>query len=114
MTDPAETVSQVLRVVDLAGVLGNAILGGIAARSAKLDMVGFTVLAILSGLGGGMIRDTLLQRGTPVALTDPYYLILAVAGAALAFMVPVKGRWPHRGLALIDAQIGRASCRERV
>jgi uncharacterized membrane protein YeiH len=26
------------------------------------------VLAILSGLGGGMIRDTLLQRGTPIAL----------------------------------------------
>jgi uncharacterized membrane protein YeiH len=37
-------------------------------RAARLDLVGFMVLAMLSGLGGGMIRDTLLQRGTPVAL----------------------------------------------
>jgi uncharacterized membrane protein YeiH len=103
VTDPTETVNDVIRVVDLAGVLGNATLGGIAARSAKLDLVGFVCLAILSGLGGGMIRDTLLQRGTPVALTDPYYLILAVTGAAIAFVVHIRGRWTHRVLTLIDA-----------
>ncbi|MTB71000.1 hypothetical protein GGG17_03230 [Arsenicicoccus sp. MKL-02] len=38
----------------------------------RLDPVGFAVLAILSGLGGGMIRDTLLQGGPPVALTDTW------------------------------------------
>ncbi|MEO6941454.1 MAG: TRIC cation channel family protein, partial [Terrimesophilobacter sp.] len=63
---PALGISDAIRVVDLAGVLANAILGGIAARAARLDIVGFVILAILSGLGGGMIRDTLLQQGTPV------------------------------------------------
>jgi uncharacterized membrane protein YeiH len=84
-------------------VLGNAILGGIAARSARLDLVGFVVLGTLSGLGGGIIRDTLLQRGPPVAPTDPYYLIVAIAGATVAFVVRFTGRWSTAPLTLIDA-----------
>jgi uncharacterized membrane protein YeiH len=64
------TVGEFLRVIDLAGVFANALLGGIVAREQRMDPVGFVVLAILSGLGGGIIRDTLLQHGPPVALTD--------------------------------------------
>lgn len=102
--DPAvENLNDVIRAVDLAGVLGNAILGGIAARAARLDLMGFGILAILSGLGGGIIRDTLLQQGVPVALTDPFYLVLAIAGAAIAFLVPLHGKWTQRPLVLIDA-----------
>ena len=99
----AETFNEVLRFVDLAGVLANAILGGIAARSARLDLVGFVILAVLSGLGGGIIRDTLLQQGPPVALTDPAYLGLAIAGAVIAFFVPFRGQWSQRSLVLLDA-----------
>lgn len=60
------TMTDLFRAVDLTGVFGNALLGGVVARSEKLDPVGFAALAVLSGLGGGMIRDTLLQRGAPV------------------------------------------------
>ena len=47
------------------GVFFNAILGGVLARSYRLDAIGFAVLAVLSGLGGGIIRDLLLQAGPP-------------------------------------------------
>jgi uncharacterized membrane protein YeiH len=63
-------VTDLFRALDLTGVFANAVLGGVIARKAKLDPVGFVALAVLSGLGGGLIRDTLLQRGTPIALTD--------------------------------------------
>ncbi|WP_374021894.1 trimeric intracellular cation channel family protein [Mycobacterium sp. HNNTM2301] len=93
------TLADLFRAVDLTGVFGNALLGGVVARKEKLDPVGFAALAVLSGLGGGMIRDTLLQRGTPVALTDYAYLLTALAGAAFAFAFRVEGRvwnwvWP--------------------
>lgn len=102
--DPAvENLNDIIRGVDLAGVLGNAILGGIAARSARLDLVGFGILAVMSGLGGGIIRDTLLQGGVPVAFTDPYYLILAIVGAVIAFVLPLGGKWTQRPLTFIDA-----------
>ncbi|WP_241981874.1 trimeric intracellular cation channel family protein [Cryobacterium ruanii] len=103
MNTESETLFEVIRFVDLAGVLANAILGGVAARTARLDIVGFVVLAIMSGLGGGMIRDTLLQQGSPAALLDPAYLIIAILGGVIAFFVTFNGRWTRRVLLLLDA-----------
>lgn len=97
------TLSPWIGVVDLAGVLANALLGGIAARAARLDIVGFVILAISSGLGGGMIRDTLLQQGTPVALTDPVYLSTAVIGAVIAFFIAFTSRTSRLLLLLLDS-----------
>ena len=83
-------VTEAFRAVDLTGVLANALLGGVVARAERLDPVGFGILAIVSGLGGGLIRDTLLQRGTPIALTDYAYILTALAGALIAFSVRIE------------------------
>ncbi len=96
----ADTVSDALRVLDLIGVFANAMLGGVIARAAKLDALGFATLAILSGLGGGIIRDVLLQHGTPVALTDYAYVPTALAGALAVYLIKVEGPvwdrvWPY-------------------
>lgn len=96
-------VTDLFRALDLTGVFANAVLGGVIARRSRLDPVGFLVLAVLSGLGGGIIRDTLLQHGTPVALTDYAYMLTAFAGAALAFVVRVEGRWWDRAWPVVDA-----------
>jgi uncharacterized membrane protein YeiH len=96
-------VSDLLRALDLTGVFANAMLGGVIARREKLDPIGFATLAVLSGLGGGIIRDVLLQRGTPVALIDYAYLFTAFGGAALVFAVRVEGRLWDRLWPVIDA-----------
>lgn len=85
-------VSLMFRIVDLTGVLLNAIIGGLVARERRFDIVGFVLLAIVSALGGGMLRDVLLQAGRPLALTDPQYLLFALAGAVVAYLVNVEGR----------------------
>jgi uncharacterized membrane protein YeiH len=97
------TVTEVFRALDLTGVLANAILGGVVARRERLDPVGFAALAVLSGLGCGLIRDTLLQHGTPIALTDYAYLLTALAGAAITFLVRVEGRFWDRTWPVVDA-----------
>jgi uncharacterized membrane protein YeiH len=103
MTVSGTAIAETFRVIDLIGVLANAVLGGVVARSERLDPVGFGVLAILSGLGGGLIRDTLLQAGTPAALVDPSYILTALAGAALAFVLHVEGRAWDRLFPFVDA-----------
>jgi len=103
MTSAEVPVSDLFRALDLTGVFANAMLGGLIARREKLDPVGFAVLAVLSGLGGGMLRDTLLQHGTPVALTDDAYLLTALAGAGLTFLGRVEGRWWDRVWPVVDA-----------
>jgi uncharacterized membrane protein YeiH len=97
------SVTEALRWLDLTGVLANAVLGGVIARSARLDPVGFATLAILSGLGGGVIRDVLLQHGPPVALTDYAYVVTALIGAVISYLVPVQGRVWDRVWPLVDA-----------
>lgn len=97
------SVPDLVRVLDLTGVFANALLGGAVARRHGFDPVGFAALAIVSGLGGGLIRDTLLQHGTPVALTNYAYLTTALIGAAVAFAVRFEGRVWERLFPYVDA-----------
>ena len=96
-------LTDLFRVLDLTGVFANAVLGGVIARAERFDPVGFVTLAILSGLGGGLIRDTLLQHGTPVALTDYAYILTAFAGAVLAFLLRIEGRLWEVLFPIVDA-----------
>lgn len=96
-------VAVLFDAVDLLGVLVAAILGGVLARAKKFDPVGFVVLGIVSGLGGGVLRDTLLQAGPPVMLTNVAYLVTAIAGAMISFLLPLQGRRTNRFLIIADA-----------
>lgn len=100
---PLQGVDDVFRALDLVGVFANAVLGGVIARRERLDPIGFATLAVLSGLGGGIIRDVLLQHGPPVALTDYAYLATAFAGAAASYLVTVEGRLWDRVWPVVDA-----------
>jgi uncharacterized membrane protein YeiH len=91
------------RAIDLAGVFVNAVLGGVVAREFRMDPVGFVSLAILSGLGGGLIRDVLLQHGPPVALTDTRYVIVALVGALVVFLIPLRARIWSVTYPIVDA-----------
>lgn len=90
------------RVVDVTGVIASGLLGGALARSKRFDIVGFVTLAIITGLGGGMLRDVLLNSGFPVALTDPAYLGGALIAAIVAYVVRLDGTWPRRSLVVAD------------
>ncbi len=96
-------IDDIMRLLDLLGVLFNAILGGVLARSYRLDAIGFAVLAVLSGLGGGIIRDLLLQAGPPVAMTDSAYLLTALGGAGIAYLIRLEGRVWEKVFPPIDA-----------
>jgi len=60
----------------------------------RFDLVGVFSVAILTGLGGGILRDVLLDAGRPVALQDKY-LLTAVAAVVAALTI---GRWFKRGV----------------
>lgn len=96
-------VTEVFRVLDLSGVFANAVLGGLIARREKLDPIGFATLAVLSGLGGGVLRDVLLQHGPPAALTDYAYLLTAFAGAVVSYLANLEGVTWSRIWPVIDA-----------
>lgn len=92
----------VFHVFDVGGVVVAGILGGCVARERHFDLVGFMALAVMAALGGGMIRDVLLQMGPPVALTNTYYLAGAFTGALIAFLLRFDGKWVRRSLIVAD------------
>ncbi|AOZ73340.1 hypothetical protein BK816_08700 [Boudabousia tangfeifanii] len=99
------TLESMFRYIDLTGVFLNGIIGGRLARQKRFDAVGFLVLAILSGMGGGIIRDVMLQAGPPFALTDKYYLYIAMAGALTALLFRLGSKWAVRFVIVADGVV---------
>jgi uncharacterized membrane protein YeiH len=76
--------------LDLACVGVGAFQGALFAIFRKrFDLVGVIAVAILTGLGGGILRDLLLGIGRPAAMEDKY--ILTAIGGAIAALI--LGRW---------------------
>jgi uncharacterized membrane protein YeiH len=71
--------------LDYASALIFAMSGALAASRAQLDLVGFAFLASLTALGGGTVRDLLLDRNPVFWIGDPTPLGIACAGAVLVF-----------------------------
>lgn len=78
-------------ILEYTGVLLAAMVGGTVAKRMNFDVVGFGFIALISSLAGGLLRDCLLSNGPAAALQSPWYLIIAVAGAAIAFFIDIEG-----------------------
>ena len=91
MADP--NPSTLLLVLDLSGIFVFATSGALVAVRKQLDVFGVLVLAGTTGLGGGFLRDVLIDATPPAALEDWRYLVVPVASGGLAFFYhPVLGR----------------------
>ena len=88
-TDPSTT--QV--VLDLVGIFVFSISGALVAVRKGLDVFGVLVLAGTTGLGGGFLRDVLIDATPPAALSDWRYLMVPVAAGLMTFTYhPTLGR----------------------
>lgn len=95
--------NDLLRALDLVGVVVMGITGGALAGRPRFDAVGFAAIGIVSGLGGGILRDLILDQGTPAAFAGPWYLVCALGGAAFSYLVATDGRTWRRATTLLDA-----------
>lgn len=87
---------------ELLAVVVAAATGALTARENKLDLVGAIGLAVLVSLGGGLIRDVILQEGNVYILRQPLALPVAIATAAAVFTFPVMVEKPDRLVAVLD------------
>src|SRR6478609_4958554 len=69
----------------LIGVFAFALSGALLSGRERFDIVGMAVLATVTAVGGGVIRDVLIGDLPPAALTDPWSLLLPLAAAVLTF-----------------------------
>lgn len=82
-----DTASPIYLALDLTGTFAFALNGALTAmRVARIDIVGVLALGMITALGGGMIRDVVLDALPPATFSDWRYLAVAALGALLAFM----------------------------
>src|SRR5690242_18579986 len=84
---PMTTEAGVLLALDLTGTFAFALNGALTAlRVARLDIVGVVALGMITALGGGIIRDVILDSLPPATFVDWRYLAVAAAGGLIAFV----------------------------
>lgn len=72
-------------VLDLIGIFVFALSGALLAVRIRFDIVGVLVLGMITGLGGGIMRDVLIGAIPPAAFTDWRYLVVPLVAGLVAF-----------------------------
>ena len=81
-------------VLDLFGTMAFAVTGAFKAIEHKSDFVGIILLATITGVAGGTIRDVVMGR-FPNSISDPTYVIITVASGVCIFFLysRLKKHW---------------------
>jgi len=90
-------------LIDLIAVGVFAVSGCLAAGRKSLDLVGVLVIAVVTAIGGGTLRDLLLNRHPLYWTVDPNFLYV-IAGAVVITIAYVRFRPPPgQSLLIVDA-----------
>lgn len=92
---------------DLAGVAVFSASGVLAARGRDLDVFGILVVATITAIGGGTLRDLLLDRHPIFWITDPGYAITIIVAAVLT-LAYLRVRPPPGATFLVADAVGLA------
>jgi uncharacterized membrane protein YeiH len=92
-----------LYLLDLFGVAVFAISGALTAGRKSMDLFGVVVVAVITAIGGGTVRDVLLNDRPVFWIEDPTYLIVILAAAAATLLYAHFRRPPRASLLVADA-----------
>lgn len=90
-------------VLNLIGTFVFAISGALLAVRKNYDIVGMVVLAGITAIGGGVIRDLLIGAIPPAAFTDAIYFWLPLVAVALTFFAHAQMNRINSAILVFDA-----------
>ena len=94
-------------ILDYAGIAVFAATGALAASRKQVDMIGFLFFAAITGIGGGTVRDLVLD--VPVFwVANPDYLVICVVTAVIVYFTAHLFESRYKLLLWLDA-IGLAA-----
>lgn len=72
--------------LDLSAVMVGSLTGVLVAKERDLDLVGYLVLSLLGGLGGGLVRDVVMQVGDVYMLHSPLAIPVSAGAGIVGFL----------------------------
>jgi uncharacterized membrane protein YeiH len=98
-----QTLRVPLLVLDAAGLSLFAVAGTLKSLDLHLNPVAAILLGVLTGVGGGMVRDVLV-REIPVVLRTDFYAVAALFGAIVVAIGHAWG-WPSLPIAIAGGAV---------
>lgn len=92
-----------LYFLDLLGTLAFAITGAYKAKGAKLNIFGVIFLGVITSVGGGTFRDLLIGRMPLFYLKDSNYLLIAILGGVIVYLIPVLFKKAYSLFRFVDS-----------
>ena len=96
-------LEQLLYWTDLAGVAVFALSGALTAARKQMDLFGFVLIATVTGIGGGTLRDLLLGLTPVFWVREPVYVYVTTGAALLGFVTAHLVESRYRLLLWADA-----------
>jgi len=90
-------------ILDFLGVALFAVSGVLAAGRKFLDVFGAVVIAIVTAIGGGTLRDLLLDRHPVFWIANPIYLYIIGIASVFIMIYTRHGQPPFKVLLIADA-----------
>ncbi|WP_150538355.1 trimeric intracellular cation channel family protein [Actinobacillus vicugnae] len=94
-----------LFVQDLIGTIVFAVSGAMAARQHKMDIFGMFILAFVTGVGGGTLRDVMIGSTPVFWMKQPIYVLMISVAVVLTaiFKNKISKKEWQKGLLIFDA-----------
>lgn len=88
--------------IDILGIIAFAISGVMVAMDKRLDMFGVFIIAFVTAVGGGTLRDMLIGNTPVIWLQDTVYLFTIVGSVIVAVLFRSRLKYVRRSLFLFD------------
>jgi uncharacterized membrane protein YeiH len=96
-------MEEILNYIGIGGSFALAMSGALKAMAKKFDPFGVLIIAFVTAVGGGTLRDVLLEDRTVFWLTEVSYIYFIIAGAFIALIFRKKLAYFHKTLLFFDA-----------
>ncbi len=94
--------------LEMLGTAAFAVSGALAASRKRMDIFGFCVLALMPAVGGGTIRDVVIDRMPVFWVNDNRYVAVAIVAALVVFFAPHRKAGQRRELLIWADALGLA------
>ena len=87
MPELSFSIQTLIYALDLFGTMAFAVTGAFKAIEHKADIVGIIILATITGVSGGTMRDIIIGRFPPNSISDPWYVVISICTAIVIFFM---------------------------
>jgi len=95
-------LNEVVTIIDIVGTFVFALSGASTAMGKKLDPFGVFIIAFVTAIGGGTLRDVLVGRNPVFWMDDPIYVYVIIISTIIAVIFKERIGYLRKTLSLFD------------